>query len=85
MKLTYRPLPSIWLDLSIVISLKLGKVEQFHKLQCSVASDGRGVDDEVVRRELAPFSSSVRMFLPQNGRNLARVFTGSALATHSTS
>jgi hypothetical protein len=53
-------------------------------LQCRVASEGIGVVDEVVLTELAPFSSSVRIFLAQNGRNLARVFSGLALATHST-
>lgn len=54
-------------------------------LQCKVASEGNGVDEDVVRRELAPFSSSTRMFAAQNGKNLANVFTGSAFATHSTS
>lgn len=53
-------------------------------LQCRVASEGIGVVDEVVLTELAPFSSSVRIFLAQNGRNLARVLSGLALATHST-
>ena len=56
-----------------------------HLLQWSVASEGIGVDEEVVRRELAPFSSSIRIFLAQKGRNLLSVFTGSAFATHSTS
>ena len=54
-------------------------------LQCKVASDGNGVEEDVVRRELAPFSSSIRMLAAQNGKNLAKVLTGSALATHSTS
>ncbi len=54
-------------------------------LQCNVASEGSGVEDEVVRRELAPFSSSVPMFREQKGTNLARVFSGFALATHSAS
>jgi hypothetical protein len=54
-------------------------------LQCNVASDGRGVDTEVVLMELAPFSSSTRIFLEQNGKNLAKVLSGFAFATHSTS
>lgn len=53
-------------------------------LQFRVASEGIRVIDEVVLSELAPFSSSMRIFLAQKGRNLARVFSGLALATHST-
>lgn len=60
-------------------------MHSFILLQCKVASDGSGVEDDVVRSELAPFSSSVRMFLAQNGKNLVSVLAASAFATHSTS
>lgn len=58
---------------------------EYKLLQWSVASDGRGVEVEVVLSELAPFSSSDSTLVRQMGRNLANVLAGSALATHSTS
>ena len=54
------------------------------RFQCRVASDGSGQDAEVVLKELAPFSSSTLMFASQKEKNLAIVFEGLALATHST-
>jgi hypothetical protein len=56
-----------------------------HLLQCNVASEGRGDDTEVVLMELAPFSSSTRIFFEQNGKNFAKVLSAFAFATHSTS
>jgi hypothetical protein len=55
-------------------------------LQWKVASEGSGVEKvEVVRVELAPFSSSTSMFFIQKGTNFAKVFAGWAFAIHSTS
>ena len=54
-------------------------------LQCNVASEGIGLLVDVVRKELAPCSISIRILRVQNGTNFANVFSGFALAIHSTS
>jgi hypothetical protein len=46
-------------------------------LQWKVASEGKGVERvDVVRVELAPFSSSTSILCIQNGTNFAKVFAG---------